>query len=223
MANKLKDKQGVTMLMALLLLLIAMMVSAVVLAAATTAVKTMNDDRGQQQAYLNVSSAAKLLEKELESFNQSPMRLGLKTTETGTGTNIQTTKETIKAVPATLLEDIWERFVRENGTNGGAEFALPAGNGISFTVEAPHMGKVNARFTIWEDPLRDDVYIAQIELRNADENYPCTLYMHMTLTGAADNKDYDVGEGSNKAHVKEEAKRYTWDAVSVDKKEEKPK
>lgn len=56
--NKLNDRAGATILMALLFMLVATMVSAVILSAATTAAKTLRTRRDNQQAYLTCSSAA---------------------------------------------------------------------------------------------------------------------------------------------------------------------
>ena len=51
--------------MALLLLLVAVMVSAVIIASAVSGAMTVKSDRLQQQAYLTVSSAAKLMRDDL--------------------------------------------------------------------------------------------------------------------------------------------------------------
>lgn len=55
--KKLKNEQGVTILMALLLVLTAAVVSAVILSAALSAARRVNGDRTAQQNYLAVSSA----------------------------------------------------------------------------------------------------------------------------------------------------------------------
>lgn len=59
--KKLKNEQGVTILMALLLVLTAAVVSAVILSAALSAARRVNGDRTAQQNYLAVSSAAELV------------------------------------------------------------------------------------------------------------------------------------------------------------------
>ena len=53
--KKLKNEQGVTILMALLLVLTAAVVSAVILSAALSAARRVNGDRTAQQNYLAVS------------------------------------------------------------------------------------------------------------------------------------------------------------------------
>lgn len=66
LAQKLQDRRGASMLMALLLFLVAAMVSAVILAAAVSARSRVASDRAQQQTYLTVSSAAELLRGSIE-------------------------------------------------------------------------------------------------------------------------------------------------------------
>ena len=61
MMNKLRDRRGASLLMALLLLLLATMVSVVILTAVSSAARHLSCDREAQQNYLTVSSAAELL------------------------------------------------------------------------------------------------------------------------------------------------------------------
>lgn len=64
--KKLKNEQGVTILMALLLVLTAAVVSAVILSAALSAARRVNGDRTAQQNYLAVSSAAELVRDSID-------------------------------------------------------------------------------------------------------------------------------------------------------------
>ena len=64
--KKLKNEQGVTILMALLLVLTAAVVSAVILSAALSAARRVNSDRTAQQNYLAVSSAAELVRDSID-------------------------------------------------------------------------------------------------------------------------------------------------------------
>ena len=61
MMNKLRDRRGASLLMALLLLLLATMVSVVILTAVSSAARHLSCDREAQQNYLTVSSAAELI------------------------------------------------------------------------------------------------------------------------------------------------------------------
>ena len=61
MMNKLRDRRGASLLMALLLLLLATMVSVVILTAVSSAARHLSRDREAQQNYLTVSSAAELI------------------------------------------------------------------------------------------------------------------------------------------------------------------
>ena len=66
--KKLKNEQGVTILMALLLVLTAAVVSAVILSAALSAARRVNGDRTAQQNYLAVSSAAALVRDSIDQM-----------------------------------------------------------------------------------------------------------------------------------------------------------
>ena len=66
--KKLKNEQGVTILMALLLVLTAAVVSAVILSAALSAARRVNSDRTAQQNYLAVSSAAELVRDSIDQM-----------------------------------------------------------------------------------------------------------------------------------------------------------
>ncbi len=226
MAGKLNNKQGATMMMALLFLLVAMMVSAVVISAALTATKVVDDERGQQQAYLNVSSAAKLLETELMASNAANdlgvngMTLGVERFYTveadGSMTPAAPTPVVvIKKMPGTALDWLWGKLVQES-TTGGAKLVLPLNNTVTFDVEAPNMGKVHVTFTIWKDT--ENRYEAKFKLTNADEKYPCTLYMHTHMTAVtSDNGNY---YDNNQRYRTVEYTSYTWGSVSVNAKED---
>ena len=57
------------MMMALLLMFVAVMVSAVIISSVISATTAIRNDKQQQQAYLSVSSAVKLIRDELDSGN----------------------------------------------------------------------------------------------------------------------------------------------------------
>ncbi|MDO4960571.1 MAG: hypothetical protein Q4E57_01760 [Eubacteriales bacterium] len=64
-SEKLKSKQGVSLLIALAAFLVAAMVSVTIVSSALTGVKTINDDKANQQAMETLVSAAKLVRSEL--------------------------------------------------------------------------------------------------------------------------------------------------------------
>ena len=74
MMNKLRDRRGASLLMALLLLLLATMVSVVILTAVSSAARHLSRDREAQQNYLTVSSAAELLRRSGQGFPAEPDR-----------------------------------------------------------------------------------------------------------------------------------------------------
>lgn len=65
--QKLRSKNGATMLMALLLMLVALMVSAVIISAAVSTVAGVRTGKEQQQAYLTVDSAVECFRQTLET------------------------------------------------------------------------------------------------------------------------------------------------------------
>lgn len=115
--HKLKNQQGATLMMALLLLLAASMVSAVILTAATSSARRLENDRAARQAYLTVSSAARLLRDDI--LNASFVQETVKTTytnDTSTETSHETTSPTgftaawLKAGKAAVDRDSGKSF-----------------------------------------------------------------------------------------------------------------
>ena len=114
--HKLKNQQGATLMMALLLLLAASMVSAVILTAATSSARRLENDRAARQAYLTVSSAARLLRDDI--LNASFVQETVKTTYTNdtTETSRETTSPTgftaawLKAGKAAVDRDSGKSF-----------------------------------------------------------------------------------------------------------------
>ena len=68
MQNKLRSSRGASMLLALLFLLVCLMVGAVTLTASAANTGRIQRNRQEQQAYLAVASAAKLLREELTAM-----------------------------------------------------------------------------------------------------------------------------------------------------------
>lgn len=67
-AEKLNSKNGVTIIMALVFFLIAAIIGSVVITAASSNAGRLTHMRGEQQAYLTVSSAAKLVRDEVNGI-----------------------------------------------------------------------------------------------------------------------------------------------------------
>lgn len=67
MVLKLNNKNGASLLIALVVFLVATMVSVVIISASLTAVKRVHDDERERQNLLAVSSAARILSKEVSS------------------------------------------------------------------------------------------------------------------------------------------------------------
>ena len=65
LTKKLQSESGASILLALLLLLVGVVVSAVIVASALSAMQSLDQDRTEQQVYLEVSSAAELIRDEI--------------------------------------------------------------------------------------------------------------------------------------------------------------
>ena len=113
--HKLKNQQGATLMMALLLLLAASMVSAVILTAATSSARRLENDRAARQAYLTVSSAARLLRDDI--LNASFVQETVKTTYTN-DTSTETSRETTSPTGFTAAWLKAGKAAVENAING---------------------------------------------------------------------------------------------------------
>ena len=107
--KKLKNEQGVTILMALLLVLTAAVVSAVILSAALSAARRVNGDRTAQQNYLAVSSAAELVRDSIETTTTT-----YKWDEKSEG-YVQTGSSSTEKLPTGLMGD----WLTDGARNGG--------------------------------------------------------------------------------------------------------
>lgn len=121
--HKLKNQQGATLMMALLLLLAASMVSAVILTAATSSARRLENDRAARQAYLTVSSAARLLRDDI--LNASFVQETVKTTYTN-DTSTETSRETTSPTGFTAA---WLK---------AGKAAVDRDSGKSFTTPSPY-------------------------------------------------------------------------------------
>ena len=115
--RKLNSQKGASMLMALLLMLVGIMVSAVIISAATSAAVNKRSEKEQQQAYLAVNSAAKLVRDDFQSL--TGRYKDVTTTVTHTDGTTTTTKDTIKATCAVgdMINDIGAWFIDVNTTS----------------------------------------------------------------------------------------------------------
>lgn len=101
--KKLKNEQGVTILMALLLVLTAAVVSAVILSAALSAARRVNGDRTAQQNYLAVSSAAELVRDSVDQMRYTETTTTTYEWDEENGSYLQTGSSSTEKLPTGLM------------------------------------------------------------------------------------------------------------------------
>ena len=103
--KKLKNEQGVTILMALLLVLTAAVVSAVILSAALSAARRVNGDRTAQQNYLAVSSAAELVRDSIDQMRYTETTTTTYERDEKSEDYVQTGSSSTEKLPTGLMGD----------------------------------------------------------------------------------------------------------------------
>lgn len=116
--NKLQSERGASVLIALLFFLVATMVSVVILNAAVTTVKRMDDDRKQEQNYLAVSSAARVVREGLAGSNCTISQIGTETVEADGSTTITWGETQIEPNASTGFGPILAYLVKSAYTAG---------------------------------------------------------------------------------------------------------
>ncbi len=214
MLNKLKNKQGVTILMALLFLLLAIVISCIVITAAITAVKTVDGDRAQQQAYLNVSSAVELLKKEIVGTE-------IKTVTRETFDSYDTSKEweaddptVVKAADSVkgILEEIAPYMNPQNATTPSA--GMREENAVEFFIEST-VGSVTSqvKVTMVVSYVEEEGTFQLIaKLSNMDEKYSCEMLLTMRANSSVSTGQ--TADGNNQKVVITTT-TYTWTTANV--------
>lgn len=173
--NKLKNENGVTILMALLLLLAATVVSVVILTAATTAARHLENDRALQQSYLTVSSAAELIRDDILS---SQFQQTIKTPYTNNRPGTSTVVDADTVIPTGFMSP-WLAAGKEKADKG---LSYPD-TAITLSVgPAGGMDDVQAVFSM------DEQYNITVVLSLAEDSTDnCRLTL--TLSGNASTSD----------------------------------
>ncbi len=170
MAGKLKNKQGATIMLALIFLLLSIMVSCVVLVAATAAVKAVDRERAQQQAFLEVSSAAQLLGRELERAQvnrETHITVNADNTTTSVvnpaeGFGSPVLQELMREAVQRLLDTPQATFEKSfEITQTGSDPSLMDTVQVVMTLRLNDMGR----------------YVVQFVLNSQNPNTPCQLYV----------------------------------------------
>lgn len=87
--NKLNNNDGVSILFALLMFLVAVVVAAIIISASLTAFKSVRNDFDEEQAYLTVESAEKLIESDIDG---GILKVFMRETSNGTEYSADTSK-----------------------------------------------------------------------------------------------------------------------------------
>ena len=188
--RKLNSQRGASMLMALLLMLVGIMVSAVIISAATAAVNKRSE-KEQQQAYLAVSSAAKLVRDDFQSL--TGRYKDVTTTVTHADGTTTTTKDTIKATCAVgdIINDIGARFIGVNTTSTYAK---------TYTFSVDGYEDVSAEILVSVGTGSDassKVYNLTATFTNGvGSEHPCRMVLTMEGKLAEERTSGDTGSGS---------------------------
>ena len=218
MMNKLRDRRGASLLMALLLLLLATMVSVVILTAVSSAARHLSRDREAQQNYLTVSSAAELIRDSLagDSYERimTETHTALKDAE-GNITGYTVSRKAKVTDPPKGIMGEWLSACIENGNDNNEYASLKAFND---TIEVnlkinddTSLRTVKAAFSAQKDgKIQVQLYLKPEEGKTDDCRM--TLTMQGTLTKAEESESYsseDVDSYIYKTTVKWEPQRIT--------------
>ena len=216
--KKLKNNSGATILMALLLILLAMAVGAAILTAAVSAAHHMKSDRGAQQNYLTVSSAAELIRDSIagDSYERimTETHTALKDAE-GNITGYTVSRKAKVTDPPKGIMGEWLSACIENGNDNNEYASLKAFND---TIEVnlkinddTSLRTVKAAFSAQKDgKIQVQLYLKPEEGKTDDCRM--TLTMQGTLTKAEESESYsseDVDSYIYKTTVKWEPQRIT--------------
>ncbi len=207
--EKLKSNSGATILFAILVFMLCILAGTGALTAAAANSGRYTHLKADQQQYLSVSSAAKLLKKELSGTTFTAKARVTETVTTGPGGTTTTRKVDwadtanhitydggLKALLASQLEDLFEYGVC-SGLTGSPTTTTgfditgtkPTVLDKSYTIDADKAGKVTAKLTMGTTTadLTSNDFIITIEL-NEGQKYASTLTLVATFaSGAGEN------------------------------------
>ena len=210
-AEKLKSHSGATILFALLVFMLCILAGTGALTAAAANSGRYTHLKADQQQYLSVSSAAKLLKSELSGKTfTAKARVEEKEDTTGTitrtvewaastGDNPSYDSDNLKALLIDQFKKLFEYGVCSNFagiiTSANANFTVETSKSEfekTYTIDAGDAGKVTAKLTMGTDatstdPLTSKDFIITIEL-NEGQKYASTLTLVATFaSGAGEN------------------------------------
>ena len=171
--KKLKNEQGVTILMALLLVLTAAVVSAVILSAALSAARRVNGDRTAQQNYLAVSSAAELVRDSIDKMWYTETTTTTYKWDEKSEGYVQTGSSSTEELPTGLMGD----WLTDGARNGGCT------DTITITLPDEALPPVKASFSMKGRGTGREGYDIRIAFSLADAGDADDCRMTLRLRG----------------------------------------
>lgn len=172
--KKLKNEQGVTILMALLLVLTAAVVSAVILSAALSAARRVNGDRTAQQNYLAVSSAAELVRDSIDQMQYTKTTITTYKWDEKSDSYVQTDSSSTEELPTGLMRAWLTDGARNNGCT----------DTITITLQDEVLPSVKASFSMTGRETGSEGYDIRIAFSLADAGDADDCRMTLRLSGS---------------------------------------
>ena len=184
--KKLKNEQGVTILMALLLVLTAAVVSAVILSAALSAARRVNGDRAAQQNYLAVSSAAELVRDSIDQMQYTKTTTTTYKWDEKSEGYVQTGSSSTEKLPTGLMGD----WLTDGARNGGCT------DTITITLPDEALPPVKASFSMTGRGEGNWGYDIQIAFSLTDAGNADDCRMTLRLGGIVDESTRTFTDGN---------------------------
>ena len=184
--KKLKNEQGVTILMALLLVLTAAVVSAVILSAALSAARRVNGDRTSQQNYLAVSSAAELVRDSIDQMRYTETTTTTYERDEKSEGYVQTGSSSTEKLPTGLMGD----WLTDGARNGGCT------DTITITLPDETLPPVKASFSMTGRGEGNQGYDIQIAFSLTDAGNADDCRMTLRLGGIVDESTSTFTDGN---------------------------
>lgn len=184
--KKLKNEQGVTILMALLLVLTAAVVSAVILSAALSAARRVNGDRTAQQNYLAVSSAAELVRDSIDQMQYTKTTITTYKWDEKSDGYVQTGSSSTEKLPTGLMGD----WLTDGARNGGCT------DTITITLPDEALPPVKASFSMTGRGEGNRGYDIQIAFSLTDAGNADDCRMTLRLGGIVDESTSTFTDGN---------------------------
>lgn len=193
--KKLNSKQGATIVLALLFFLICAVIGGIVLASASANAGRLSHIRQEQQAYLNLGSAAKLIREEIAG-TEFTHETEIVTIGEGAEEEKLSEETIIELTPDGAFAEILEKFATEIAEE---ENPVEQKADITITPDA-HIGALGV---VKGNILMETNYNVTIVLMD-EEDYAMTIYFRADVT-ENEKTEVDVEPGTRSGREAEEA------------------